>query len=52
MLGDHFVADPAMKLASELYIVKNGISHLRKFIGDRKLKITQDMVEFRREIMP
>lgn len=51
MLGNYFVTDPAMKLPGDLYIVKNGISHVRKFIDDRKVKITERLIEFRREIM-
>jgi hypothetical protein len=51
MMGNYFVTDPSMKLPGDLYIVKNGISHMRKFIDDRRLKITENMIEFRREMM-
>lgn len=51
MLGNHFVTDESQKLPSELLLVKNCITNMRKFIDDRKLKITTNMPEFRREIM-
>jgi hypothetical protein len=51
MLGNHFVKDSDQKLAGELYIIKNGISHVRKFIDDRRLKLTPNVVEYRGEIM-
>jgi len=51
MMGNYFVTDPSQKLPGDMYIVKNGISHVRKFIDDRRVKITDKLVEFRREIM-
>jgi hypothetical protein len=51
MMGNHFVTRPEDKLPGELYNVKNGISHVRKFIDDRRLKITKNIVEYRRELL-
>ena len=46
-MGNHFVTKPEDKLPGELYNVKNGISNVRKFIDDQKLKITKDIEEMR-----
>ncbi len=51
MLGNYFITDPSQKLPGEMYLIKNGVSHVRKFIDDRRLKITKDMVQFREELM-
>ncbi len=51
MLGNRFVTDESQKIPGELLLVKNGISHMRKFIDDRKLKITTNVPEFRGELL-
>jgi hypothetical protein len=51
MLGNRFVADESQKLPGELLLVKNGITHMRKFIDDRRLKITENVVELRQQLL-
>lgn len=51
MMGNRFVSDESQKVPGELLLVKNGVSHMRKFIDDRRLKITENVPEFRAELM-
>jgi hypothetical protein len=50
MLGNRFVSED-QQIPGELLLVKNGIPHMRKFIDDRRLKLTENCREFRGELM-
>ncbi len=50
MMGNKFLADDQDKLPGEMYNITNGIPHVRKFIEDRRLKLTSNIVELRVEL--
>jgi hypothetical protein len=50
MLGNMFCVDKKDHLPADLYLIKNGISHVRKMIDDRAFKITPNMTKLRNEL--